>query len=129
MEFAALELVDKIILNMDKMETRIGFFLDLSKAFDTLHHEISLCKLKYYGFNCNALNLMKSYLTNRKQFVQIDDTQSDFYNIITGVPQGSILGPLLFIIYILMIFVRQVNYLILLYMPMIHHCLPLLKSF
>ncbi len=99
-EFAALELVDKIILNMDKMETPIGIFLDLSKAFDTLDHEILLYKLKQYGFNCNALNLMKSYLTDHKQFVQIDDTQSDFSNIIIGVPQGSILGPLLFTIYI-----------------------------
>ncbi len=85
-EFAAFELVDKIILNMDKMETPIGIFLDLSKAFDTLDHEILLYKLKYYGFNCNALNLMKSYLTNHKQFLQIDHTQSNFSNIITGVP-------------------------------------------
>ncbi len=114
---------------MDKIETPIGIFLDLSKAFDTLDHEILLYKLKYYGFNCNALNLMKSYLTDLKQFVQIYDTQSDFSIIITGVPQGSILGPLLFIIFINDIFFRQVNYLILLYMLMIHHCLPLLKSF
>ncbi len=93
---------------MDKMETPIGIFLHLSKAYDTFDHEILSYKLKYYGFNCNALNLMKSYLTGHKQFVQIDDTQSDFYNIITGVPQGSILGPLFLIIYISMIFVRQV---------------------
>ncbi len=84
---------------MDKMETIIGIFLDLSKAFDTLDHEILLYKLKYYGFNCIVLNLMKSYQTDRKQFIQIDDTQSEFSNKITGVPQGSILGPLLFIIY------------------------------
>ncbi len=99
-EFAALELVDKIIFNMDKIKTPIGIFLDLSKAFDTHDHEILLYKLKQYGFNCNALNLIKSYLTDDKQFVQIDDTQSHSSNIITGVPQGSTLGPLLFIIYI-----------------------------
>ncbi len=85
---------------MDKMETPIGIFLDLSKAFDTIDHEILLYKLKYYGFNCNALNLMKSYLIDCKQFFQIDDAQSNFSNIITSVPQCSILGPFLFIIYI-----------------------------
>ncbi len=95
-EFAALELVDKIILKMDKRETPTGIFVDLSKAFDTLDHEILLYTLKYYGFNCNALNLMKSYLTDCKQFVQTDDTQSNFPILL----QGSILGPLLFIIYI-----------------------------
>ncbi len=87
-------------MKIDKMETPIGFFFDLSNAFVTLDHEILLYKLKYYGFNCDVLNLMKSYLTECKQFVQIEDTQSDFSNIITCVPQGSILGLLLFIIYI-----------------------------
>ncbi len=59
---------------MNKMETPIGFFLDLSKIFDTLDHEILLYKLKYYGFNYNALNLMKIYLTDSKHFFQIVDT-------------------------------------------------------
>ena len=74
--------------------------MDLSKAFDTLDHHVLLRKLKYYGVTDGALNWFESYLTNRKQFTIIEDKKSTLLNIITGVPQGSILGPLLFIIYI-----------------------------
>ncbi len=94
------ELVDRIILNMDKKDTPAGIFLDVSKAFDTLDHDILLCKLKFYGFCSSALNLMESYLTGRQQFVQMDNTISDISTVKTGVPQCSILGSLLFIIYI-----------------------------
>ena len=99
-EYAALELVDRIITKMDNNEVPISIFLDLSKAFDTLNHKILLNKLKYYGIEGVPLQLFKSYLTNRTQFVEIDDIKSDTLHIATGVPQGSILGPLLFIIYI-----------------------------
>ena len=85
---------------MDNNEVSISIFLDLSKAFDTLNHKILLNKLKYYGIEGVPLQLFKSYLTNRTQFVEIDDIKSDTLHIATGVPQGSILGPLLFIIYI-----------------------------
>ena len=98
-EFAALELVDKILINMDKKSTPIGIFIDLSKAFDTIDHTILLDKLNHYGFSDLALKLIKNYLSNRKQYVQMDDIKSNLCNITTGVPQGSILGPLLFIIY------------------------------
>ena len=85
---------------MDNNETPIYIFLDLSKAFDTIDHNILLDKLKYYGLDDTAINLFRSYLNNRYQYVQIENAKSQLLEINTGVPQGSILGPLLFIIYI-----------------------------
>ena len=99
-EHAALELVDKITSQMDNNETPINIFLDLSKAFDTIDHNILLDKLKYYGLDDTAIKLFRSYLTNRYQYVQMENAKSQILEINTGVPQGSILGPLLFIIYI-----------------------------
>ena len=99
-EHAALELVDKITYKMDNNETPINIFLDLSNAFDTIDHNILLDKLKYYGLDDIAIKLFRSYLTNRYQYVQIENAKSQLLEINTGVPQGSILGPLLFIIYI-----------------------------
>jgi hypothetical protein len=72
-EFASLELIDRVMLEMDKMKTPLNIFLALSKAFDTLNHEILLDKLKYYGINGSALKLMESYITDKTQFVEIDD--------------------------------------------------------
>ena len=95
-----LNLADRVITCMDHNETPINIYLDLSKAFDTLDHEILMAKLQYYGIHGTPLELVKSYLTNRKQFVEIEDTKSKMLDISTGVPQGSILGPVLFIIYV-----------------------------
>ena len=99
-EMAALELVDRIICAVDNKKTPATIFLDLSKAFDTLDHDILLFKLKHYGVKGTSLKLMETYLTGRKQVVQFNDKTSDELIIKTGVPQGSILGPLLFIIYL-----------------------------
>ena len=99
-EYASLHLVDYISYSMETMSTPLNIFLDLSKAFDTLNHDILLAKLEHYGLNRMAYNLLSTYLRNRKQYVQFESTSSDELHITHGVPQGSILGPLLFIIYI-----------------------------
>ena len=78
----------------------LGLFLDLSKAFDTLDHKILIAKLYKYGICGVTLELFKCYLTNCKQFVCIDNHLSEHKNIRCGVPQGSILGPILFLLYI-----------------------------
>ena len=74
--------------------------MDLSKAFDTIVHDMLLNKLNYYGINATELQWFRSYLTNRSQYVEIDSVKSSSKNITTWVPQGSILGPLFFLIYI-----------------------------
>ena len=98
-ELAALEFIDRMKLEWTERKFPFRFFFDLSKAFDTLNHDILLTKFRYYGIQGIALNCFQRYLTKRSQYVQYNDTSSSIREIDTGVPQGSILGPLLFIIY------------------------------
>ncbi len=111
-EFATLELIDRVIVEMDKNNTPLKIFLDLSKAFDTLDHKILLKKLTYYGINGVAYNHMESYLTNRKQYVDMDDVKSEMLMVITRVPQGSILGPLLFSYMLMILFSYIFSYML-----------------
>ena len=92
--------MDKLIKSMDNGDHVIGVFLDFSKAFDTVDHLILLNKLHHYGIRGSARDWFRSYLSNRQQFVTYNYVSSDTKTIKCGVLQGSILGPLLFLIYI-----------------------------
>ena len=83
-----------------KKKHTVAIFCDLKKAFDTCNHNILFSKLRKYGIMGTDLEWFKSYLKNHKQFVSIKNKSSPLLDILLGVPQGSILGPLLFLLYI-----------------------------
>ena len=97
---ALMIMMDKITAAMGRGDLVVGVFCDFSKAFDTVNHEILLDKLYHYGIRGTALNWFKSYLCNRRQFITYNSVPSITKVISCGVPQRSILGPLLFLIYI-----------------------------
>ena len=87
-----------------------GIFIDLEKAFDTVNHDILIQKLSYYGFRGNSQKLIKSFLTNRKQYVSINSFESEKRDVTCRVPQGSTLGPLLSLIYLRPKIITQIFY-------------------
>ena len=91
---------DKISSAIDNKEYTVGIFIDLSKAFDIVDHDILLSKLEHYGIRGTALSWFENYLNNREQYVEFNGHRSELWRIKCGVPQGSILGPLLFLVYI-----------------------------
>ena len=99
-EHATLELIDSVVNVLNDKHYALAVFIDLSKAFDTLDHEMLLDKLWHYSIRGVQYTLFKSYIEHRKQFVINKDTMSDYQSTKCGVPQGSFLEPLVFLIYI-----------------------------
>ena len=99
-EHAIIQLIDQINSSFEKNNFTLGVFIDLSKAFDTVDHHILISKLENYGVNGNNLRWFQSYLKNRKQYLNFNNKITTSSQITCGVPQGSILGALLFLIYV-----------------------------
>lgn len=96
---AASELLNYIRVGLDKKECVSVLFIDFRKAFDCINHKRFIAKLSGLNFDSNSLSLFKSYLTDRRQFVQLDDIKGSFNLCTRGVPQGSVLGALIYLIY------------------------------
>jgi len=97
---ALIEMLDNVYTNLDTGNVTVAVYLDLQKAFDTVDHSILLYKLQMYGIRGIVLDWFQDYLTDRQQVVTIANNVSDLGSITCGVPQGSVLGPLLFLLYV-----------------------------
>ena len=97
---AIIEFLDYVYSSLDEKQSNIAVYLDFSRAFDTVKHEILMSRLQHNGIRGVMLNWFKSYLSNRKQYVSVKNSSSSMSNITLDVPQGSVLGPVLFLLYI-----------------------------
>ena len=97
---ALINATENLYKSIDNKQNTLGIFIDFSKAFDTINHSILIKKLDVYGIRGNLLKLLDNYLSGRQQYVNYGGLDSTLLNITCGVPQGSVLGPLLFILYI-----------------------------
>ena len=98
--YASAQITEMIKVSIDNRKFGCGIFVDLRKAFDTVNHEILLIKLEHYGIRDSMLKWFQSYLFDRKPFVTFNGVSSELLVNSCGVPQGSVLGPLLFLLYI-----------------------------
>ena len=99
-EMAVTSIYDKSLHNLDDKKITCSIFLELRKAFDSVHHDIILKKLHHYGFRGTILSFFQNYLNNRKICAKINEKTSSFHSVKYGVPQGSVLGPILFLLYV-----------------------------